>query len=210
MANDWRETVQAVLDLQADEDMKTAPGPSLQWYPQQWLYWPWPRVPGRVDPALAQHLRFLHRTAHKLARTIFHCTLRYQAGLEKRQLILSRVVNIGIDLFVMGVSCSRAQQLVEGSPSAELRGHGSAGGAGAPSDQSPVELADMFCQYAQRRIQAKLKAIWSNDDGMINRVAGTVLDGNAAWLETGVMPLEEAPVSHGALPEPEKVVAKAR
>lgn len=37
MANDWRETVQAVLDLQADEDMKTAPGPSLQWYPQQWL-----------------------------------------------------------------------------------------------------------------------------------------------------------------------------
>lgn len=37
MANDWRMTVQAVIDLQADEDMKTAPGPSLQWYPQQWL-----------------------------------------------------------------------------------------------------------------------------------------------------------------------------
>lgn len=37
MANDWRETVEAVIDLQADKDMKTAPGPSLQWYPQQWL-----------------------------------------------------------------------------------------------------------------------------------------------------------------------------
>jgi len=36
MANDWRETVDAVIDLQADE-MNTEPGPSLQWYPQQWL-----------------------------------------------------------------------------------------------------------------------------------------------------------------------------
>lgn len=37
MANDWRETVEEVLALQDDPDMKTNPGPALQWYPAQWL-----------------------------------------------------------------------------------------------------------------------------------------------------------------------------
>lgn len=37
MANDWREVVEEVLALQDDPDIKTSPGPALQWYPAQWL-----------------------------------------------------------------------------------------------------------------------------------------------------------------------------
>lgn len=37
MANDWRDVVGEVLALQGDPEMKTNPGPALQWYPAQWL-----------------------------------------------------------------------------------------------------------------------------------------------------------------------------
>jgi hypothetical protein len=37
MANDWRALVDEVIELQRDPEMKTAPGPAFQWYPQQWL-----------------------------------------------------------------------------------------------------------------------------------------------------------------------------
>ena len=59
MANDWRETVQTVLDLQADEDMKTAPGPSLQWYPQQWLGDPAVQLMSMVARGCHHHLLML-------------------------------------------------------------------------------------------------------------------------------------------------------
>ena len=37
MANDWRDLVDEVIALQSAPGVDTAPAPSLQWFPQQWL-----------------------------------------------------------------------------------------------------------------------------------------------------------------------------
>lgn len=56
MANDWRQTVDAVIALQSDEELKTAPGPSLQWYPTQWLGDPAVQLMGMTARGCHHHL----------------------------------------------------------------------------------------------------------------------------------------------------------
>src|SRR4051812_38646332 len=48
---------------------------------------------------LAKHLRFAERNSRKLARSTFYAMTRYQAGLEKKQAVLGRIVDIGAELF---------------------------------------------------------------------------------------------------------------
>src|SRR6185295_9341831 len=53
---------------------------------------------------LAGHLRLVERSSRKLARSIFYAMGRWQAGLEKRQAVLGRVVDIGAELFAMSAA----------------------------------------------------------------------------------------------------------
>ena len=50
-----------------------------------------------------------------------------------------------------------------------------------------VELADVFCQQARRRVEEKFEAVWSNDDVATYAVARKVLDGGYTWLEQGMV-----------------------
>src|SRR5262249_966362 len=70
------------------------------WYPRQWLTAGAWLHHGELG-ALATHYRFVERTAHRLARGIFHAMARYQLGLEKQQVLLARFVEIGISLFAV-------------------------------------------------------------------------------------------------------------
>lgn len=126
---------------------------------------------------LAKHMRFVERRSNKLARTMFHCIGHYQAGLEKRQLILARLVDIGTELFAMSASCSRAIALAKAG------------------DQTPLTLADFYCRQARRRIKTHFKGIRSNDDLRANIVAGQMLDGKMKWMEEGIMQPETKPAS---------------
>ncbi len=142
------------------------------WYPSRWLGWGrWPRY-SEFGP-LAKHLRFTERTSRKLARTIFYCMIRHGAGLEKRQAVLGRVVEIGTEAFMMTSACVRAHKLVRENP----------------SDRSPEELADLFCRQARRRIRDRFRAIFRNDDTTGYAVARKAMEGRYAWLEEGVLPL---------------------
>src|SRR3954466_8217527 len=60
---------------------------------------------------LATHLRYVERTARKLARSTFYAMSRWQGKMETKQGFLGRIVDIGAELFAMSASCVRAAGL---------------------------------------------------------------------------------------------------
>ncbi len=136
------------------------------WYPSRWLGWGrWPRY--RSFGALAGHMRYADRASRRLARTIFHCMVRFGPKLERRQAVLGRLVDIGCDLFVMASCCARAMKLADERP----------------DDPAPFELADQACALARRRIAARFRQVFRNDDASTYRTARAAMDGRYAWLE---------------------------
>jgi alkylation response protein AidB-like acyl-CoA dehydrogenase len=139
------------------------------WYPKLWL----PRLSvGRGFGELSGHMRYVERTARKLARTLFHKMLRHGAGLQKKQMLLFRGVDIGAELFAMAATCARAQMLVR---------------TGRPHAQEAVELADVFCRMARRRVLQSFQMMAVNDDAALYQAARQVLDGDHTWLEAGMV-----------------------
>ncbi|MGN6390809.1 MAG: acyl-CoA dehydrogenase family protein [Gemmatimonadales bacterium] len=140
------------------------------WYPRLWL-----RVRGHLGYGefgpLAPHLRFVDRASRKLARTLFHCMVRFGPKLEKRQAVLGRLVEIGAELLAITAACSRAQAMVRQEP----------------SNRGPVELAELFSRQARRRIEDRFAAVFDNDDVATYDVAQQVLRQEHAWLEQGMV-----------------------
>jgi alkylation response protein AidB-like acyl-CoA dehydrogenase len=143
------------------------------WYPK--LFLGWGRAPryGAFGP-LATHVRFVDRSCRRLARTLFHCMIRFGPKLEKRQTVLGRLVEIGAELLAITAACSRA---------ISLRGTDAAGQRGSEA----VDLADLFSRQARRRVEEKFAAVFDNDDVAAYAVAQQVLENEHVWLETGMV-----------------------
>lgn len=140
------------------------------WYPTQWLHWSyWPRY-SRYGK-LGKHLRFIQRSSHRLARSVFHKMGQHQLGLEKREETLSRLVNIGMELFAMSAATARAITLLEKNP----------------QDKTPEILADVFCLEAKDRVRAEFRKLWWNHDRIEYQTAARFLDGEFRWLERGIL-----------------------
>lgn len=140
------------------------------WYPAQWFGSLAMGSYGSMG-LLAKHVRYVNRTSHKLARTMFHYMAVYQSRLERKQLLLGRLVEVGMELFAMASACSYAKSLIDKKK----------------DDSSPVDLADFFCRQATRRIKLHFKSLASNDDRRMNAVANAVLDKKMTWLEDGIV-----------------------
>ena len=93
--------------------------------------------------------------------------LVHQGKLQHKQAFLFRLVDISNELFAMAASVSRAHAMVEA-------GHSEAANA--------VELADLFCRNARRKVLRLVHEVWANDDVRKYKVALKVLDGKHAWL----------------------------
>ncbi|MCX2949895.1 acyl-CoA dehydrogenase family protein [Lentzea sp. NEAU-D7] len=115
---------------------------------------------------LAKHLRFVERSARKLARQTFYAMSRWQGKMERKQRFLSRIVDIGAELFAISAACVRAAQ-----------------------DENPNSqaLADAFAKQARIRVDELFEKLWKNTDDSDQVLARQVLDGNYAWLEEGVV-----------------------
>ncbi len=139
------------------------------WYPGLWL----PRGVNAegVPVSLRSHLGYVARTSRRLGRSLFHVMMLHQQKLERRQLVLFRLVNIGTELFAVSASVSRAAQLA------------AQGGEGASS----AELCDLFCRGARRRIEQEFKLLFKNEDSQVYNIGTGVLDGRYAWLEKGIL-----------------------
>jgi alkylation response protein AidB-like acyl-CoA dehydrogenase len=121
---------------------------------------------------LAPHLRFVERSSRKLARSTFYGMSRWQGKLERKQGFLGRIVDIGAELYAMSAACVRAKMLVDSN---------------APEGDSAVELAELFCRGAQRRVDKYFHDLWRNDDSENYESAQRVLEGNYIWAEAGVI-----------------------
>ena len=143
------------------------------WYPKLWL--PFKGWFGYGEfGRLAGHMRFVERSSRQLARTLFHCMVRFGPKLEKRQAVLGRLVEIGAELLAISAACARAQAMVKKNP----------------NQTGPRELADVFSQQARLRVEDKFRAIWRNADVATYATARHVLDDHFRWLEEGVVRLE--------------------
>lgn len=135
----------------------------LTWYPATWL--PGLQSFGEFG-RLATHLRFAARATRKLGRTLFHAMVRFGQGLEKRQMVLFRAVDIGAELYAMSAVCTRAQML-----------------ATQHNQPEAVELADAFCTESRGRIAELFRSLYGPHDTAMYGLARDVLDGKHVWLE---------------------------
>ncbi len=128
---------------------------------------------GEYGP-LAKQLRFVERSARKLARNTFYGMSRWQGAMERKQAFLGRVVDIGADLWAMSAVVARAKMLA--TPEAD-------------------ELAALFCGQARRRVDQAFHDLWHNDDSDEYDAALRVLDGRYTFLEEGILdPSGDAPL----------------
>jgi hypothetical protein len=110
--------------------------------------------------------------------------------------VLGRIVDIGAELFAMTAAVTQAQAADHESGEG---GHGTKGAA---------TLADAYCRAARRRIAARFRALFRNDDAANYAVAQRVLKGEFAWMEEGIVSLEpyreaRAAVAAAGTDEPE-------
>src|SRR2546423_7635160 len=101
---------------------------------------------------------------------------RWQAGLEKRQGFLGRIVDIGAELCAMAGVCVRAEM---------QRSENAAEGIGA------YELANVFCQQARLRIEKLFDGLFNNTDDVDYKLAVDTLEGRYSWLEAGIIDASE-------------------
>jgi hypothetical protein len=121
---------------------------------------------------LARHLRYVERSARKLARSTFYAMGRYQGRLEQKGRLLGRIVDIGADLYAMACACVYADTLARREPDRQ---------------QEAAELADLFCRQARRRADRLFTELWANDDETQYEAAQRVLAGRYAWFEDDVL-----------------------
>ncbi|MGE0791695.1 MAG: acyl-CoA dehydrogenase family protein [Sandaracinaceae bacterium] len=166
----------ALIDADATPGDKIAALPRiawhyLRWYPALWIARsPWPRY--RRYGALATHMRFADRASRRLARTLFHGMVRYQAGLEQRQRFLFRAVDVAMEIFVMSCAVHRAHRLES---------------LDRPNASSARELADVVAHRCRVRIDEQLHAMWHNDDALERELGLALLRGEHAWIEQGIL-----------------------
>lgn len=121
------------------------------WYPKQWL------------PSLSSDktTRYVKNTSKKLARTLFHSMVRYGPGLDKQQLLLGRLTEIGTELFVIMCAQLKAK-------------------TGTKNDK---ELSNAVFRYGKVKIKKLFQSIGNNEDKANYKFGRKVLDGKYRDLE---------------------------
>ncbi|MFD4528880.1 acyl-CoA dehydrogenase family protein [Streptomyces sp. NPDC058470] len=141
------------------------------------------------DVDLSPHLRFVERSARKLARSTFYAMSRWQGRMETKQGFLGRIVDIGAELFAMSAACVRAELL------RTTEEHG----------REAYQLADAFCRQSRIRVDELFGRLWTNTDDLDGKVVKGVLAGRYEWLEQGVIdPSGDGPWIADASPGPSK------
>ena len=139
------------------------------WYPGTWM----PlhgRIPRTLHEDFRPALEYVQDTSRKLARSLFHAMVKHGPGLEKCQLQLSRIVEIGTELFVLSASAIRAESLYH-------HGHNEYGRS------ELLTLTNYLLCDAKLKIEARFRALKENSDVETRRLGRLVLDEGLEFLE---------------------------
>ncbi|MBS0631710.1 MAG: acyl-CoA dehydrogenase family protein [Verrucomicrobia bacterium] len=140
------------------------------WYPRQWL----PlgsSAPSDMHPRLTRHFRSVARGSRRLARTLFHQMVKFGPQLEKRQVLLGRIADIGADFFAIAATCVYAQKLLNDGE----------------SEEKILTLTDDFVAQATARIEQNFRGIRRNSDEHGYQLAQEIIRGEHGWLERGIV-----------------------
>jgi hypothetical protein len=85
---------------------------------------------------------------------------------------LGRIVDIGAELFAISAACVRTRMLLDDQ---------------SPEAERAVELAELFCRGARRRVDRLFHDLWANDDAGTYAAAQRVLRGDYTWAEQGIL-----------------------
>ncbi len=121
---------------------------------------------------LAQHMRYVERRARKLSRQTFYAMARWQGKMERKQAFLSRIGDIGAELFAITAACIKAHHEAQSRPEG-------------------LELAELFCRQARLRTEKLFEQLWTNTDALDVKAALGVLAGKYTFLEEGVIGVPE-------------------
>ncbi len=137
------------------------------WYPSVWL--PANGTPAGLTPELAPVLAYARRASRRLARTLFHAMALHGPALEKRQLTLGRIVDIGTELFALTASTLRADALIKGL---------------CPNHPREELLRLVVCLHrrARLRIDALHRDLATNTDDAHHALSRELLDGRHTYL----------------------------
>jgi hypothetical protein len=134
------------------------------WYPSRYLGWS--RFPKHGEfGRLSTHVGYVERQSRHLSRSIFHAMMRFQAKLERKQMVLFRIVDIGTDLFAMSATISYAMMLAK------------------KGEKNALEMADLFCREARTRIDQNFRTLFDNHDDLAYKVVQKIMKGEYEWLE---------------------------
>ncbi len=132
------------------------------WYPSKFVGWS--RFPKFGEfGKLSTHMGFVERQSRHLARSIFHAMMRYQAQLERKQMVLFRIVDIGTDLFAMSAAISYATML-------------------SKTHANAMDLADVFCREARMRVETNFRQLFDNHDEESYKLVSKLMKGDYGWM----------------------------
>lgn len=139
------------------------------WYPARWI----PSLqdpPANLDRRLKAHMDYVIKMSNRLGRTLFHAMARYGPALEKRQLTLSRIVEIGTELFVLTASVYHADALLKK-------------GSGEYGKDELLHLTDYLAQDTKLKVRSNFDALKHNRDKETRSLARDVLEDKLKTLE---------------------------
>jgi alkylation response protein AidB-like acyl-CoA dehydrogenase len=152
------------------------------WYPSRYLGWS--RFPKHGEfGRLSGHMGFVERSSRHLSRSIFHAMMRYQAKLERKQMVLFRIVDIGTDLFAMAATISYATMLAK------------------QGQKNALELADLFCREAAKRVDQNFRTLFDDADDLSYKIVQRLMKGEYEWLEGDLV----EPLAESGMPTAEQV-----
>jgi len=133
-----------------------------RWYPRLWM--PVLTVPGAdsgLHPRLRRHLRTSAAISRRLARALFHSMARFGPKLDKQQMLLGRLVDIGTEIYALSAAASYAQHLLS---------------KGERQEAELLPLVDYFAAKARLRINALFSGVRRNTDKEGYAIARSVLE----------------------------------
>lgn len=137
------------------------------WLPKQFI--PQDSGADQVCGRLKGHMKWVEKNGRKLARNIFYAMLKHGPNLEKEHILLSRLVDIGTELFVVSATVAKAQQDYDQKKRDDV-----------------LELTDVYVAHAKETVKALFQQLHHKGDKKAYKLAQKVIEGQMPNLFSGI------------------------